>query len=275
MTDAPVALAVPPRVPAADRLAAALSGGGARARPMPPGEAADRAGWLLFDTPGGEGALRLDVVDGLARPPADEADGPGAALALERAEPLVADIERALGLAVEPRGIGPVPDGVAVVVERAPHVLRLVLPEALADALPAPGPTPGEIAGTRACAVEVAVPPLPGDAALGAGDLVLLGPCPAASVTPPGGVGIETRLVAEGLSAGGRRPALAAPPGDAVLALRADLTAADRRALADGAPLALAEGAAPPARLALGARTVSGHLIPFAGQVALRLDPTP
>ena len=267
MTSAPVALAVPKAATAADRLVAALSADGRRARPAPPDGARDRIGWLLFDTPGGEGALRLDVVDGLARPPADEADGPGAALALERAEPLVAGIERALGLAVEPREVGTRPDGIAVVVEGEAHVLRLVLPETLADALP----SPGAAVGTHACTVVLAVPTLPDDAALEGGDLVLLGVAPAATVTPPGGVGIETRLAADGA----RGPALAAPPGDATLTLRAELTAADRRALSDGAPLTLAESAAPPARLALGERTLTGHLVPFAGQVAFRLDPTP
>ena len=258
MTDAPVALAVPPEASPAERLAAALSGNGAEAAPAGGGG----AGWFLFETPEGQGALRVDALTGLAQPPALEADGPGAARRLAEAEPLIADVETALGLSIEPRGIGEGPAGVTARVTRDDSVLRLTLPQALTDALPAPG----SVRGTQVCAVEIDAPALPEGAAPGPGDLLLLGAAPRVAVTPPRGVPIETRLGADA-------PTLAAS-GGAVVSLQAPLTEAERAALSGGAPLALAEGPAPRATLTSGAQTYTGDLVPLAGQLAFRFDPT-
>ena len=131
--------------------------------------------------------------------------------------------------------------------------------------MPTP-PPPGAALGTRRCAVEIDAPALPEGAAPGPEDLLLLGAAPRAMVAPPGGSAIQTRFGAGG-------PVLAAP-GDAKLSLVAAFTEAERAALAGGAPLALAEGPAPRATLTCGAETYAGALVPLAGQIAFRFDPT-
>lgn len=147
----------------------------------------DRGDWLAcangvavaFDRIGGS-AARLSVIDGF-----------DTAATLERSEPILRDIEAALGIDLDPIEVVPAPpvDGVIVTIsagerDRPVHALRLAIPPTLA-LLPEPPLFAPELLGRAAIAATVTIegPRIaPHDAAeLTTGDCILLGSQPLAA----------------------------------------------------------------------------------------------
>lgn len=152
-----------------------------------------RGGWLRFAN---GAALAIDRLDGaLLR--LDE-DAITAATQIERAEPLIAAIEAALGVALVPDALSAEPPaGLIVTIEQGTAArLRLALPVGL-SLLPARPSFAPEIAGAVALPMTLAVdgPRIaPHDAAsLEPGDLLLVG-----------GVTLPARLAVAGRSIAGR-----------------------------------------------------------------------
>jgi hypothetical protein len=137
-----------------------------------------RGGWLGFAN---GAALALDRLEG-APVRFDPADGVGAAALIERAEPLIAAIEAALSLTLDPRELATDADGLILTVEHGGQArLRLSLPRDLA-LLPGPADFAPELLAHVALPATIRVegPRLaPHDAAsLVPGDLLLIGSGP-------------------------------------------------------------------------------------------------
>lgn len=134
---------------------------------------------VAFDRIGGS-AARLSATDGF-----------DTAAMLERFEPILRDIEAALGIDLDPMEVVPEPPADAVIVaisageqDRVVHALRLAIPTTL-TLLPEPASFAPELLGRAAVAVMVTIegPRIaPHDAAeLTAGDCILLGSGPLAA----------------------------------------------------------------------------------------------
>lgn len=145
-----------------------------------------------FDCGGGLAfaLLRLDGADVSA----DPEDGAAAALLLERAEAMLAAIEAALSITLEPRDLavrGDAPRSlvVRVDVEAAGHALLLLMPHDIAI-LPSPAPAAAALVSHVPVPFRIrfAGPRLsPGDAAsIGPGDLLLIGSGPFDAVIEAG-----------------------------------------------------------------------------------------
>ena len=263
MPDGSVALSAPGEASAEDRLLAALLREGLRASRA---EAEAQDGWFLFDTPAGPGAFRPASLGGLAVPPAEEAHGAAAADQVAKAEAVLALAERALGVAIEPRAVGPAPDGLCVGVERDEDVVLLRVPEALALSLP-PGDAPS---GSVVHRVRLAAPALDPAEIPGPGDLLILGgraPCEVAPARPHGAAAFAATI---GLP-GDEVPAVA-PGAGGVVAFETLLTPAQADALRAGAILAITEGEAPPGRYASGESARTGRLVAVGRTLAFRFD---
>lgn len=153
-----------------------------------------RGGWLRF---GSGAALAIDRLDD-APLRIEPADAIGAAALVERAEPLIAAIEAALGLSLDPEALTELPpEGPVVTIDHgAVSRLRLVLPAGLPLLPLRPGLAP-ELVGHVALPLTLVIegPRLaPHDAAaLAAGDLMLVG-----------GASLPARLAVAGRSIAGR-----------------------------------------------------------------------
>jgi hypothetical protein len=146
-------------------------------------------GWLRFEC---GIALAIDRLDG-APVRIDPANALGAAALVERAEPLIAAIEAALGVALDPADLAEAPPaGIVVVIDHdAAARLRLAIPTDLA-LLPRPATFAPALIGAAALAARITLPgprvaPLAA-AGLTAGDLVLLGPGPLSARFEAGGI---------------------------------------------------------------------------------------
>jgi hypothetical protein len=153
-----------------------------------------RGDWLRFHN---GAALAVDRLDGVPLR-LDAGDGVGAAAAIERAEPLVAAIEAALGLTLDPDTLVAEPgQGVIVTIDHGgASRLRLSLPTTLALLPARPDFAPELIAALSLPAMlSVEGPKLaPHDAAsLAPGDLLLLG-----------GASLPARLTVAGQTCSGR-----------------------------------------------------------------------
>ena len=268
MPDGQVALQAPNDEDGASRVAAALSGAGLRAGQRG-GDVPDGP-WFVFDTPHGPGAFRPVSLAGLAQPVPDEADGVGAAAQVAGAEEALAMIEAALGAAIRPTGLGPVPDGLRVTTERAEagDVIALMLPRALTETLPPPGAPEGAVVHR----VRTTAPALgPADIPM-AGDALMLGAAPVCEAAPtrPAGASAFTTT----LSAPGAEPGVpAAPPGGgAVVAFEALLTPGQAAALRVGEALVVGPGPAPAATYTSGETVRTGTLAAISGMVWFRFD---
>ncbi len=147
--------------------------------------------WLQLRTPRGEAALQPGVIDGQPVAWLEAAEAPilpEALSALTRLEPVIAAVERACGLALEPVGLGAASASGVVSVQALDeegaviHRLRLAFDAAAAAAWPEPvfdparlGPAGDALVG---CSLILQGPPAPRRelAELGKGDLVLLAP---------------------------------------------------------------------------------------------------
>ena len=156
-------------------------------------------------------AFRIRRLDGKATP-IDPADGPAAAMLLDDADPLLCEIEAALGLTLTPGELieRPAEDWLIVTVEgarpdeaRADSLVDLAVTPAIA-LLPAPPVLASGLVRHVPVPVRLAIagPRLPPQeaAALAPGDLLLIGPEPlAATLHGPGETTIPGRLLARDL----------------------------------------------------------------------------
>ena len=269
MSDAAVALQPAEDESGEARLRAALSSGAAiRASALgapPPG------GWFLFDTPHGAAAFRPVSLGGLAVSAPREDDGARAAQHVERAEETLTMVEAALGVAIEPTGIGPAPMGLAVLIEHdgadGQSVTALTVPKGLASALP-PASAPPETVLHR---VRLAAPVLEASEIPASGDLLLLGgqaPCELSPQKPAGAAGFAATL-----GVGETGGAQAAPgAGGGVVAFEALLTPGQQTALRGGALLVVGPGPAPAATYAAGETVRTGAVVAMGDALAFRFD---
>ena len=266
MPDGSVALQTAKPEEAAERLASALTTGSLRASVLA-GRAA--GAWFGFETPHGAGAFRVVSAGGLAMPAPAEGDGAGAAGQVERAEATLTLAEAALGVAIAPNALGPVPEGIGALVEHeeAGTVLALVLPEAVAETL-APASAPSEAVLHRA---RLAAPALGPADIPASGDLLVLGSQIACELSPqrPAGAAAFTATLALP-DAGPGAPI--ATPGGAVASFEALLAPGQAAALRAGEPLTLGEGAAPAATYAANETIRTGTLMPVGGAIWFRFD---
>jgi hypothetical protein len=153
----------------------------------------DRGDWLACAN---GVAVAFDRIDGSAAR-LSATDGFDTAATLERFEPILRDIEAALGIDLDPMAVvvDPPIDAVIVTVSadeqgRQLHALRLAIPPTLA-LLPEPPPFAPELLGHAAVAATVTIEGprvAPHDAAeLAAGDCILLGNQPLAASLSVGG----------------------------------------------------------------------------------------
>ena len=266
MTAAAVPLRSAPASGAEARLCAALAARDGIKAVSP--AAASGEGWVAFETPDGQAALRVVAANGLAQPPASPEDGAGVTAQIEAAEALIAACEAALRLAIVPDAVVPAPPGVAARVDDgAGNALILVLPGALADRLPPADALDG------AGLYELRLPaPGRGGQTPRRGDLLLLGPAPLGEAAPRAVP--DAPVFALRVTADERAPetaGLSAPAGGTIR-LDITLTAREAQRLRDGAPMRLGEGSAPAARYTDETNCFEGHLVPFGAQVALRFD---
>ena len=266
MPDGQVALQAPNDEDGASRLATALSRASLRAT----GSQTPGGAWFLFDTPHGQGAFRPISLGGLSQPEPRDEDGTGAAAQVEAAEATLAAIEAVLGIAIRPAGLGPAPEGLTIVTERAEagDVIALLLPAALAETLP-----PSEAAeGAVVHRVRAAAPALGAADIPMSGDVLMLGAapvCEAAPMRPVGALAFTTTLSAP--DAGGGVPATPAG-GGAVVALEALLTPQQAAALRGGEALLIGDGLAPAATYTSGETVRTGTLTAMSGMVWFRFD---